>query len=138
MVAAGRRGRRHRRPGCRCGRPLGPPFWAPPKLASTGYRRATEAGHTGAQFNLGVLLADRGELGEAESWLRRAAEAGDTGAQTNLGVLLLENWGEVGEAESWWRRAAEAGDADAQTNLGVLRANGVRLAMVNPGGTTDF
>ena len=41
-------------------------------------------------FDLGVLLADRGEPVGAEQWYRRAVEAGHAGAMFNLGVLLKE------------------------------------------------
>jgi len=57
------------------------------------YRRAAEAGHAAAQFNLGVCYANGdGVAKDAEQavlWYRRAAEAGHTDAQFNLGVLLL-------------------------------------------------
>ena len=104
------------------------PGWTGSRQKQTGRRKSgqavvvsagAEVGNTDAQHNLGLLLKERGEVGEAETWWRRAAEAGDTDAQHNLG-LLLDGRGEVGEAESWYRRAAEAGDTGAQTNLGVL------------------
>jgi TPR repeat protein len=37
--------------------------------------------------NLGAILYERGELGEAESWWRRAAEAGDPAALFHLRLL---------------------------------------------------
>jgi TPR repeat protein len=40
------------------------------------FRQAAEAGSCDAMFGLGMLLEERGELGEAETWYRRAAEAG--------------------------------------------------------------
>ena len=45
----------------------------PPELAEarTWWTKAAEAGHTDAQYNLGVLLADRldpPELAEARTW----------------------------------------------------------------------
>ena len=71
-------------------------------------------------YNLGVLLKQRGELGEAECWYREAAAAGDSDAMNNLGMLLKQR-GELGEAESWYRRALGAGrNSDAMTNLGAL------------------
>jgi TPR repeat protein len=42
---------------------------------------------------LGVLLQQRGDLAEAESWYRRAADANDTRAMSYLGVLLQQRSG---------------------------------------------
>ena len=88
-------------------------------LAEQAWRKAADAGHHDAEFNLGVLLQERGELAEAERWYRRAAEAGQHDAESNLGLVLKER-GELAEAERWYRRAAEAGHHDAEFNLGVL------------------
>ena len=88
-------------------------------VSEHAFRKAAEAGDSEAMFTLGVLLDDRGESGQAETWWRRAAEAGHSGAMFNLGVLL-DDRGESGEAETWFRRAAEAGDSGAMNNLGVL------------------
>jgi uncharacterized protein len=72
-----------------------------------------------AMLNLGLLMRERGELGEAETWWRRAADAGTSEAMFNLGLLLHER-GELGEAETWYRRAADAGTGRAMFNLGGL------------------
>jgi TPR repeat protein len=54
------------------------PSAAPLQEAEQWFRRAAGAGFPRAQFDLGVLLAERGEVAEAEQWLRKAAAAGDT------------------------------------------------------------
>ncbi|MFJ9371148.1 tetratricopeptide repeat protein [Nocardia sp. NPDC101769] len=59
-------------------------------MAEGLFRRAADAGHTSAMFDLGVLLEDRGELAEAETWWRRAAEAGHVGAMHSLEILFRE------------------------------------------------
>ena len=97
-------------------------------VAVAASHRAAEAGNTDAQFNLGVLLADRlnpPDLAQARTWWTRAAEAGNTDAQFNLGVLLADrlNPPDLAQARTWWTRAAEAGNTDAQFNLGVLLAD---------------
>jgi hypothetical protein len=51
-------------------------------------RRAAEAGSHLAQFNLGALLAERGEVAEAEQWFHKAAAAGDTGLAARARVAL--------------------------------------------------
>lgn len=54
------------------------PSAAPLQEAEQWFRRAAGAGFPRAQLNLGVLLAERGEMAEAEQWLRKAAATGDT------------------------------------------------------------
>jgi TPR repeat protein len=54
------------------------PSAAPLQEAEQWFRRAADAGFPRAQFNLGVLLAERGEVAEAEQWLRKAAATGDS------------------------------------------------------------
>ncbi len=88
-------------------------------IAERAIRKAADAGHVRAMFNLGVLLNDQGETDEAERWWRKAADAGNTDAMSNLG-LLLNDQGEPDEAEWWCRRAAGAGGTDAMSNLGLL------------------
>jgi len=89
------------------------------------WTRAAEAGHTQAQYNLGVLLADRldpPELAEARVWWTRAAGAGHITAQYRLGMLLatMLNPPELAEARTWLSRAAEAGHPGAQDALSQL------------------
>lgn len=63
-----------------------------------------------SMVNLGILLAERGEVVEAEKLLRQAAAAGETGALNNLTSLLREQ-GRVKEAkecfEQWFRSQPE-------------------------------
>ena len=57
------------------------------------YREAAESGHTGAQFNLGVMYENgRGvdkDDSSAVEWYRQAAEQGHTGAQNYLDRLTF-------------------------------------------------
>ncbi len=87
-----------------------------------------------AMYRLGVVLANRGEIEKAESWLRTAADSGHHGAKYHLrtvkfdhGVLLTER-GELAEAESWLRKAAADGHNDARYRLGVLLTERGKLA----------
>jgi Flp pilus assembly protein TadD len=43
--------------------------------AGATWRSAAGAGDAGAAYELAVLLAERGDVEEAERWLRQAAEA---------------------------------------------------------------
>ncbi|MFB7720186.1 serine/threonine-protein kinase, partial [Nocardia sp. NPDC056100] len=70
-------------------------------------------------LNLGVLLQDRGDLAEAESWFRKAIDAGNTIAMDELGFLLKQR-GDLAEAESWFRKAIDAGNIIAMDDLGFL------------------
>src|SRR3954452_4278250 len=67
-------------------------------VAEHAFRKAGDGGDSEAMDNLGVLLRQRGELGEAETWYRRAADAGHSEAMYGLGLLLAEQ-GQSGEAE---------------------------------------
>jgi len=91
-------------------------------FAEQAWRRAADAGHHPAEYNLGLLLEEQGRLEEAERWYRRAADAGHHPAEYNLGLLLQERGG-LEEAERWYRRAADAGDDDAREALKQLQAN---------------
>lgn len=83
------------------------------------WRSAAEAGDAGAACELAALLAQRGDVEDAEQWYRRAASAGNISAANNLAFLLDER-GNYSEAERWYRRAAEAGNAAAARNLAIL------------------
>ncbi|MFE5946451.1 tetratricopeptide repeat protein [Streptomyces sp. NPDC056480] len=87
-------------------------------------RRAADAGHTGSQHTMGVLLAEQGDTTRAEHYYRLAADAGHTDSYVNLGVLLRGR-GDLDGAERYYRRAVEAGDAGGMNNLGnLLRQRG--------------
>ena len=72
--------------------------------------------------NLGRVLAQRGQLDEAEMWLRRAGDTGDTTALLDLGRILAQH-GRLDEAEMWLRRAVDAGDTAAMSDLEPCRPN---------------
>jgi tetratricopeptide (TPR) repeat protein len=77
-------------------------------------------------FNLGILLAQQGSVGEAMDAFRRADELGDGAAASNLGVLLQER-GDIAGAEVAYRRADERGDVLGAFNLGTLLADQGRI-----------
>jgi tetratricopeptide (TPR) repeat protein len=88
-------------------------------IAEQAWRKAADTGDANAMSNLGALLEQRGDTGEAERWYRKAADTGHANAMSNLGALL-EQRGETGEAERWYRKAADTGHANAMYNLGAL------------------
>ena len=97
-------------------------------VAIVASHRAAEAGNTGAQYTLGVLLADRlepPEMAAALGWYAKAAEAGHIAAQYDLGMLLADRLDppEIAAARTWYTMAAEAGHTAAQYDLGVLLAD---------------
>ena len=82
-----------------------------------------------AQYNLGVLLYQPGEIAEAESWFRKVIAADEpytNAADPNRAQYNLASFcerGELTEAEMRWREAAlSRGDTRAQCRLGVLLA----------------
>ncbi|TDD34629.1 SEL1-like repeat protein [Saccharopolyspora elongata] len=106
-------------------------------LVSAEYwlRRAAEAGHVPAMYELAHVL-DSGasmskafsmlsprwaeeRLAETEMWFRRAAEAGDARAVTGLAELLLDA-GRLDEAETWFQRFADTGNPDGLYRLAVV------------------
>ncbi len=97
-------------------------------VAILASHRAAEAGSAAAQYNLGVLLADRlnpPEMAAALTWYAKAADDGHPGAQYDLGVLLADRLDppDLAAARSWYTMAAEAGHTAAQYDLGVLLAD---------------
>ena len=68
--------------------------WADWTRALAWYRKGAEAGHIGAQVNLGLIHFDfRGgnwDCAEGMRWMRQAADRGDPTAQLNLGSFFLQ------------------------------------------------
>ncbi|MBL7622852.1 MULTISPECIES: tetratricopeptide repeat protein [unclassified Frankia] len=93
-------------------------------------RRAAEAGHAGAAFELSVVLRGRGQEQEGLAWCLRAAEiAAEQGQPATEVASYLRLAGEYERAEDVLRQAAETGDGDAAYFLGkVLQHDPTRLA----------
>ncbi len=69
---------------------------------------AADAGHHDAEFNLGVLFQERGEVEEAERWWRKAADAGDVDALSAIESSKdVSSSDEHREVEDQPRRASE-------------------------------
>ncbi|MCB1276147.1 tetratricopeptide repeat protein [Prosthecobacter sp.] len=90
------------------------------KAAANWYLLAAQAGHSGAQNNLGVCY-DRGEgvsqdSRQAAVWYRKAAEQGDETGQFNLGLCYKLGTGvpkDLVLAYKWLNLAAAKGQANA-------------------------
>lgn len=88
--------------------------------ALTHWRPLAQAGHAGAQYQIGVLHY-RGEgveqdYRQAAAWFRRAAEAGDPDAQFTLATMYSEGRGvprSLLRAHMWFEIAARGFDAKA-------------------------
>jgi TPR repeat protein len=81
-----------------------------------------------AQFELGLLNRERGNLKSAIYWYTQSAELGWAPAQWNLGVMYYEGTGVVVSMESakkWWIAAADQGHPSAikalQEEFGISR-----------------
>lgn len=72
--------------------------------------------------NLGVLLVERNDLEEAETWLYKAAGAGNSHAMLNLGIYLAGGLAHQ-EAVTWLRKAAGAGNVKARHRLVAMLSN---------------
>jgi uncharacterized protein len=100
-------------------------------MAFQEFLTLAQEGHSGAQFNLGVLyaagLAVPQDFSQAARWYRRAAEHGHAMAQCNLGGLYETGDGVIQSDEAairWYRLAAEQGNTGGQNNLGRMYENG--------------
>ena len=82
-------------------------------------RMATNFDDRGAQFELGILHRDEGDLEKAFEWFAAAAEGGVPNAQFGLGILHRDH-GDLEKAFEWLGAAAEGGVPMAQYGLGVL------------------
>jgi TPR repeat protein len=82
-------------------------------------RRAADAGHLSARYNLALSLADADRMGEARTEFRSAAERGHVKAAFHLGRLIALD-GSDEEAEEWLRFAASNGHAEACNVLGGM------------------
>jgi TPR repeat protein/tRNA A-37 threonylcarbamoyl transferase component Bud32 len=95
------------------------------------YKAAAEQGHAEAQFELGKLHEEGGDVpedkAEAARWYRMAAEQGHPRAQVNLGWLYRMGEGvpeDLAEAARWFRKAAEQGDTYGQERLAWMYRKG--------------
>ena len=99
--------------------------------AAAFYRKAAEAGHTGAQYDLAYLYENGFGLAQdwqqAAFWYRKSAEQGDAEAQNNLGALYARGQGvrrSDEEAFHWYRLAAQQQDPEGLSNLGTMYLQG--------------
>ncbi|KAH3761778.1 sel1 repeat family protein [Pelomyxa schiedti] len=102
-----------------------------PRKAVLLFRRAADAGNTGAMNNLGWCYqhgkgVDK-DMDQAVSLFRRAVDAGNTDAMVNLGFCYQNGKGvdkDMDQAVSLFRRAVDAGNANAMNHLGWCYQNG--------------
>jgi hypothetical protein len=85
------------------------------------YRRADDRGDDHGALDLGVQLADRGDVDGALAAFQRADARGSGAAACNLGVLL-EQMGDIHGALAAYRRSGARGCRDGAFNLGALLA----------------
>jgi TPR repeat protein len=95
------------------------------------FSRAADRGEAGAQFAMGLMLANGlgvdKDYAKALDWFRKAAAQGNSDAQTNIGYLYANGWGvpqDYQKSMEWYRKAADAGDSTAQYNLAMQYLDG--------------
>lgn len=97
-------------------------------LAKHWHRVAAEMGHPDAQFELGLILLNKRDLGwmagSLSAWLNHRADQ-EKSLVAALFPAGLESDSDPAEAFSWLLRAAQAGKAEAQSNVGWLRLKGI-------------
>jgi len=99
---------------------------------------AANAGHTYAQFNLGLHYLKGEQIAkntyEASLWFNKAAKKGMPRAQFNLALMYEAGVGVAKNKEQslvWYKSAAKLGSAKAQQNLGIKYLLGEQVAQDN-------
>jgi tetratricopeptide (TPR) repeat protein len=87
--------------------------------AKAAYLRSIAAGSQDARLNLGLMLAERGELDEALEHLSVAQENGDATASWGIGKILEDKGDLMGSAAAY-RLGADGGNPQAAFGLGVV------------------
>jgi TPR repeat protein len=97
-------------------------------LAKRWYAAAASNGYTDAQFELGLILLNKRDLGwmagSSSAWLNHRGDH-EKSLVAALFPAGFESDGDPAEAFSWLLRAAEAGKAEAQANVGWLCLRGI-------------
>ena len=103
--------------------------------AKDRYLKSAQLGLVDAQYQLGLLFKNEGNLVEAINWCTKAADQGHAGAKNLLDELSFtktfaeclheealsdETKGKLVEAKEYYLQSAELGLAEAQFNLGYL------------------
>lgn len=104
---------------------------ADPDGAARHIRKAAEAGHPGAMYQLGILHAQgygvEKSVPECIRWHRAAAEAGYADAMYDLGWRHSRGLGlplDHAEKFRWWQRATEAGHPVAPHEIALAHGRG--------------
>lgn len=79
------------------------------------------------EYNIGVDLAQKGELDKAYIIFSELSKAGDRDAQNNLGSMYLNGTGvnkDFAKAAYWYLKSAKQGNVVAQFNISIQLFNG--------------
>ncbi len=105
-----------------------------PQRTASQWRALAEAGDMEAQFNLGRLLEDggdvQGDYDEAVRWYKRAADQGHPGSQWKLSVCYRAGLGvepDIEKSVDFLQRSARGGNSEAQLQLGCLYYFGLNV-----------
>lgn len=101
------------------------------KKAQDYFKAAAEQEHTAAQFHLGQIELQNGNLTDALEWLKKSANTGYAPAQVAVGNFYesgIDGAKQPVEAMKWYKMAADQQYADAQYRLGTMyeTGNGVK------------
>ena len=105
------------------------------KQAIKLYRLAADRGLAMAQFNLGTMYENGGEvakdLKQAFKWYQLAANQGNVYGQQSLGIMYFSGKGtkkDYMQAIKWFRKAADQGNKNGQYSIGYMYVNGLGVA----------
>jgi uncharacterized protein len=96
--------------------------------AESYFLKASEKGHPGAQYQLGLILKEKGNIDAAVYWLEKAANNKDIKAQYLLGSIYEK--GEIADLDyskaiHFYNMAITQKDPFSQYALGAMYASGV-------------
>ena len=86
------------------------------------WKQAAHQDHVKAQYWLGRIFLDKGNITQAIIWLKKSALQNYVEAQYWMGKVLC-NEGDIEQAKIWLKRAAERGHTVAQYKLGAIFSN---------------
>jgi hypothetical protein len=95
------------------------------------WAKAVRKGNKHAQYHLGQLYENVGDVTTAAQLTEKAASQGHREAQFSLGLMYKEGRGVAQSDElavTWWRKAADQGESNAQSHLGYLHETSLEVS----------
>ena len=95
------------------------------------FKRAADSGNPEAEYQLGVLYEQNGEIDEAAAYFKKSAEAGNSNGQLKYAYALSDGNGvplNKSMAAEFFKQSANQGNYYAMLNYGKMLVDGVVIA----------